>query len=459
MQPQEMHAHWSSRLTFIMAAVGSAVGLGNFWRFPTTAGENGGGAFVLIYILCVVAVALPILMAELIIGRRGGMSAVGSCRKVAEENGRSSLWAVVGWVGMIASFLILTFYSVIGGWIIAYIPIAAIGSFDAISLDASQGRFGDLLGNPLLMTFCHGVFMALTIFIVAQGVNKGIEKAVNILMPLFFLMLVGVVIFSISTGDIGQTLAFLFAVDFSKISAPVVMDALGQAFFSIGVGSAIMITYGGYLTSATRIPFASSVICVADSFVAILAGLAIFPIVFAIGLDPATGPGLIFQTLPVAFGQMPFGSLYGTAFFLLALFAALTSSIALLEISVAWAEEHLGWSRRNIAIATGSLIWLIGIANVLSLNEWNDVFLLGAYETFAAMTIFDLLDYLTANILMPLGGVLVALFVGWRVSRNVTREELGLSDGFAFQLWRILLRYVAPISVGGVLYYLTLGSA
>ena len=457
MQMKQVHEHWSSRLTFIMAAVGSAVGLGNFWRFPYTAGENGGGAFVLIYILCAVCIALPILMAELIIGRRGGLSAPASSRAIAIEDGLSGNWQIVGWVGMAASFFILTFYSVIGGWIIAYIPWAFLGAFTNITAEQSGERFGQMLADPFVMMLCHSLFMILTVFIVSRGLKKGIEVAVNVLMPMFFLMLVGVVIFSLSTGAVDRAVSFLFDVDFSKVNFSVLLEALGQAFFSLSIGSAVMITYGAYLTAETRIPFASGVICFSDTLVAILAGLAIFPIVFAVGLDPAAGPGLIFVTLPVAFGDMPFGAIYCTLFFVLALFAALTSSIALFEIPVAWLEEHRGWSRRATAHFLGLIIWLIGLGSVFSNNLWSDFHPLGGFATFAGKTIMDILDYMTANIMMPLGGVLVAVFVGWRLNKAKSVEQLGLGESSGFRLWYGLLRWLAPVAIGSLLLYLTIG--
>ena len=455
MQSQEIHQHWSSRFAFLLAAIGAAVGLGNFWRFPYMAGANGGGAFVLIYVLCVLAIALPILMAELVIGRRGGLSAIGSTRKLALDAGHSAAWSLIGWVGMIGSFLILTFYSVIAGWIIAYIPMAGSGVFDGVSAETSAAAFDDLLSNPLVLAICHSTFMALTVFIVARGLRRGIELAVQILMPLFFIMLIGVVVFSWIAGDVRSGLTFLFSPDFSKISVEVVLQAIGQAFFSIGVGAAIMITYGAYLPRDTRIPQASLIIVLSDTGVAILAAIAIFPIVFAFGLDPAQGPGLIFVTLPIAFGQMPFGQVYGTVFFVLALFAALTSSISLLEILVSWGEEHRGWRRRATAIYAGTAAWFIGLASVFSTNIWSGYYPLGMFDVFREKTIFDLLDYITANFMLPLGGILVSVFAGWLLSRQLTLDELGMSDGPLFKTWRFLLRYVAPICVGAVLLYLT----
>lgn len=456
MQARDIEQNWSSRLTFIMASVGAAVGLGNFWRFPYTAGENGGGAFVLVYIVCVVLVALPILMAEILIGRRGQKSAVGGAIAVAKEQASSTNWSAFAWIGMTAAFFILTFYSVIAGWIISYIPQAALGAFSGISAEMSGSKFDELLADPPQMIIAHSFFMALTIFIVARGVKKGIERAVEILMPLFFLMLLAVVVFSIVAGDIGKGLAFLFQPDFSKITAEVVLEAIGQAFFSLGVGTAIMLTYGAYLSRDTDIPESAYIVSFADTLVAILAGIAIFPIVFGFGLDPASGPGLIFVTLPVAFGEMPFGVVFATVFFSLALFAALTSSIALLEIIVSWGEENLPIARPQVAIVFGILAWFIGLASVLSFNEWSNFYPLGFIAVFEDKTVFDIIDYVTANIMLPLAGLLTALFAGWVMSSDSTKQELGMSDGL-FSAWRVLVRYVAPISVATVLFWLTIG--
>lgn len=449
---QAQSDHWSSRAAFILAAIGAAVGLGNFWRFPYTAGENGGGAFVIVYLACVALVALPILVAELFVGRRGGTDAVGSVRNVAIADARTPAWAAFAWIGMIAAFLILTFYSVIAGWIIAYIPEAAMGTFGGLTAEESGAKFGALLDNPVLLVVCHAAFMAITVFIIARGLHKGIELAVEILMPAFFLMLLGVVGYSIYAGDIGEALQFLFHVDFSKITIEVVLEAIGQAFFSIGVGTAIMLTYGAYLQEDAHIMRASGYISFSDSLVAILAGFAIFPIVFQYGLDPAGGPGLIFVTLPVAFGEMPFGQIFGTAFFVLALFAALTSSISLLEIPVRRLIEHHGVTRPKAAMVLGGIAWFVGLGSLFSFNIWKQWFPLGFVPAFSEKTLFDLIDFLTANVMLPLAGLLTALFAGWSLSRAVSEEELSLSPGI-FRIWRFAIRFIAPISVASVLVF------
>lgn len=450
--------HWSSRVAFVLAAIGSAVGLGNFWRFPYMAGENGGGAFVIVYFFCVSIVSLPILMAELFIGRRGATDAPGSVRNVALEDGHSPRWSVIGWIGMIAAFLILSFYSVIGGWVIAYIPLAFQNAFAHINAEQSGALFNDMLKDPVEQLLYHALFMVITAYIVARGVHRGIELAVEILMPAFFVMLLGVVAYSIVTGDTAQGFSFLFHADFSKITPTVVLDAIGQAFFSIGVGTAIMLTYGSYLTRQTNITHAAGYIVVSDTLVALLAGIAIFPLVFAFGLDPAEGPGLIFVTLPVAFGQMHFGAAFAVVFFALALFAAITSSISMLEIAVRRLVEHHGMSRVWSASILALIAWLLGIGSILSLSTnalaaWHPLTFI---PLFKGQGFFDILDTLTSNVMLPLAGLLEAVFAGWVLSKALALDELDLKDGRLYAVWQFCLRYVSPICVGTVLIYLAI---
>lgn len=340
------HQHWSSRLAFIMAAVGSSIGLGNFWRFPFEAGRNGGAAFVLTYHICILLVALPLLLAEFAIGRRGMQSAVGSYRQVAVLSNRSPAWRAIGWLGMFVVFFILAYYSVIAGWIVAYIPIIATGKLAGASADDVGQIFVNLLANPWALTAGHAVFIAATTFIVARGIKGGIELAVKILMPAFFAMLLLITIASGIIGDFAAAVRFLLTPDFSKITPQIVLSATGQAFLSVGLTGALMVTYGAYTTSDVNLPRAGLTVAFSDSLVAIIAGLAIFPIVFGFGLDASEGPGLLFVTLPLAFAQIGGGGLvFGLVFFLLALFAALTTSISLLEVATSWAEEKAGGQR------------------------------------------------------------------------------------------------------------------
>jgi neurotransmitter:Na+ symporter, NSS family len=446
-----VHEGWSSRIVFLMAAVGAAVGLGNLWKFPYTAGVSGGAAFVLVYLVAVAAVAVPIVIAELMIGRRGRMSPPNSFIALAREAGANRAWRFVGWMNLLAVFLILSFYSVIAGWALAYVPKLALGHFTGASAEQVGQEFSSLLASPARLALLHALFMALTVSIVAIGLKRGIERAVRLLMPALLLMLIALVLYAAVAGDLPRALRFLFQADFAKINAQVVLQAIGQAFFSVSVAMGLLITYGAYLDRETRIGSSAVYIAGADTFVALMSGLAIFPLVFANGLDPAEGPGLIFVTLPIAFGQMPAGALFGALFFLLVLVSALTSSIAILEPLVSWAEEHAWMRRRPAAVVAGIAAWLVGLATVFSFNLWAGWFPLGGFERFRTSTVFDLVDYLTSNLLLPLGGLLIAIFVGWVLSSETVREELGLGDSRAFRAWRFALRFVAPIGVGWVL--------
>ena len=445
------HEGWSSRIVFLMAAVGAAVGLGNLWKFPYTAGISGGAAFVLVYLVAVAAIAVPIVMAELLIGRRGGMSPPNSFLALAREAGAHRGWRFVGWMNLLAVFLILSFYSVVAGWALAYVPKIALGHFSNASPEQVGAEFGALLASPGRLALLHAIFMVLTVSIVAIGLKRGIERAVRFLMPALLVMLLALVGYATVAGDLPRAVSFLFQADFSKIDAEVVLRAIGQAFFSVSVGMGLLITYGAYLDQQTRIASSAIYIAGADTCVALLSGLAIFPLVFANGLDPAEGPGLIFITLPIAFGQMPAGALFGALFFLLVLVSALTSSIAILEPVVSWAEEHRWMRRGPAAILAGAAAWIAGLATVFSFNLWAGWFPLGRLERFRESTVFDLIDYLTSNLLLPLGGLLVAVFVGWVLSAETTRQELGLADSRGFRAWRFMLRYVAPLAVGWVL--------
>jgi neurotransmitter:Na+ symporter, NSS family len=449
---------WSSRTAFLLAAVGSSVGLGNFWRFPYEAGENGGGAFVIVYLACVLFVAMPLVVCELLIGRRGGLSAIGSTRKVAKAEGRSGIWSIIGWVGMLASFVLLSFYSVIAGWFIVYLPKLAFLSVETIEVGtetivtAGQGaldrtaRTGAMF-NALMLDWKsqllgHTIFMTLTVGIVYRGLHRGIEAAIKILMPIFFIMLFLLAIYALIVGDAMAGIRFLFTPDFSKITPDVMINALGHSFFSIGVGGAIMITYGAYLKKDVKIGQSAVIISLADTVIAMTAGLLIFPLVFKFHLEPSAGPGLLFVTMPVAFAEMEFGAIIGPVFFLLALVAALTSAISMLEIFVAWAEEK-GLQRHVAALTGGISVWVLGLATVFSSTYLKDVKVLDKNP-------FDFFDFLTGSVMLPVGGLLVAIFVGWFVSRDTLRDELAMTSG-QFSLWRFVTRFIAPVAVAGIL--------
>ena len=451
MQQTQVTETWSSKMVFLMAAVGAAVGLGNLWKFPYTAGVSGGAAFVIVYLGAVALVAAPIMIAELIIGRRGRRSPPGSFSALAAEAKASPLWRWVGIINVVAVFIILSFYSVVAGWALAYLPKIAVGTFTGADGELVSAEFARLTASPGVLALWHAIFMALTVFIVGRGIQGGIEKAVKFLMPALFVMLVLLVGYAAFAGDFGQAITFLFQADFSRIDADIVLTAVGQAFFSVSVAMGLMISYGSYLSADIDIPRAALIIAGADTLVALLAGLAIFPLVFANGLDPAEGAGLVFITLPIAFGHMPGGVLFGSLFFLLLIVSALTSTIAVMEPIVAWADEHKGWKRKFTTPIAGLAAWLLGLVTVFSFNWWKDYHPLDGFETFAGKTVFDLLEYLATNIMLPVGGILIAVFAGWIMHRAASREEFGEATSVLYGPWRFLLRYVCPIAVGAVL--------
>jgi len=443
---------WSSRFAFILAATGSAVGLGNVWKFPYITGENGGGAFVLVYLLCIAVIGVPIMMAEIHIGRSGRHNPIGSMRLVAERNLSSPAWRISAVIGMIAAFVILSFYSVIGGWAASYIGHAAMGDFAGGTAESVGNLFSDLLASPKQLLAWHTLFMALVILVVSRGLKGGLERAVTILMLALFVLLLIAVGYATTTGHFGEAVSFLFTPNFKALTINGVLIALGHAFFTLSLGMAIMMAYGSYLGRDVAVGRTAVTIALMDTVVALLAGLAIFPVVFANGLEASAGPGLIFQTLPLAFGNMPMGGLFGTLFFILLLFAAWTSGISLLEPVVEWVEENTNMERSGSAIFVGLLCWLLGIASILSLNVWADVAPLDMFARFEGKTIFDLLDFFTANILLPLSGLLTAIFVGWFVAKESLKADLELGEG-TFALWLNLLRYVTPVAVVIVFAY------
>lgn len=456
--------NWSSRFAFIMAAIGSAVGLGNLWRFPAEVGANGGGAFVIFYIFCVVMIGLPILLSETLIGRHGRSSAVGSAKAVARDSGASEGWSALAWVGMLGAFFILTFYSVVAGWVLYYVGAFAAdlfasfgngtffgGAFADQEPAAVQALLPALLENAWLVIALHALFMAITIYVVVRGVTAGLEKAATWLMPAFFLLLVGVTLYGAFTGAFAEALAFLFYFDPSRLfHSEVMLSAVGQAFFSLSLGSALMITYGAYADRSVNLAGASALIAGADTSVAIIAGLAIFPIVFAAGLDPAAGPTLMFQTLPASFQSMPVGSLIGFLFFVMVFFAALTSSIALLEAPTSWAIHKFGTRRQPTAILIGLVAFTIGIFSALGYSELSHVRPLAFWPTFAELDILDSIDTITGKILLPLSGLLTAIFVGWIADRRLTDEENGL-EGNLHLIWRFLIAWLCPLALTSIL--------
>lgn len=439
-QRKSLHGLWSNRWMFILAATGSAVGLGNIWKFPYITGENGGGAFVLVYLLCIAAIGIPIMMAEVMMGRRGRSTPINALRHLCKEANAHPAWQIIGWSGMLAGFLILSFYSVIAGWALSYVFDSATGTFAGASATEVGNHFGNLLASPGSLIFWHTLFICMTMIVVARGVKHGLEKAVKFLMPALLILLILMVGYAMSMGEFMQGVKFLFMPDFSKLSANGVLIAMGHAFFTLSLGMGAIMVYGAYLPEGASIAKTGVYIAIADTGVALLAGLAIFPIVFSNGLEPGSGPGLIFSTLPIAFGQMSGGLVFGTLFFVLLSFAAWTSAISLIEPAVSWMIENKKMTRIKASIIAGFVTWLVGLGTVLSFNIASDVKIFDK-------TFFDLLDYLTSNIMLPLGGLAMAVFVGWVMQRKVVTGELNMGEGVLFSIWLFLVRYVTPIAV------------
>ncbi len=447
----QVQDNWTSNWGFILAAIGGAVGLGNLWKFPYMAGENGGGAFVLLYLVAVTFIALPILVAELLLGRQGRASPPHAMANVAKSAGASKHWSMVGGMGMLVGFIILTFYSVIGGWVLCYIVKAVSGQFTSFDVGASEGAFNSLLASPIELSLWHGLFMLLTAVIVARGVAQGIERAVKVLMPALFVLVTLLVVYSAIVGEFGGALAYLFSFDAAKITETVVLEAIGQAFFSIGIAMGLMMVYGAYVPKSSSLIHSSYIIVGADTMIALLAGLMIFPIVFAHGLDADQGPGLIFVTLPIAFSDMPLGVLVATLFFVLLAFAALSSSISILEPAVAWIRSRFGLTRVHASAVTALAAFLIGLLSVISFNVGAHHMPEFVRSVLASPTYFDFFDNLTSNFLMPVGAILMSLFVGWRLDRAQLSGELAIKDGRLMQVWLMLLRYIVPLAIFGIL--------
>lgn len=449
---ESVHGMWSSRLMFILAAAGSAVGLGNIWRFPYVAGENGGGAFVLAYLVCIFLIGVPILVAEITLGRAGRMSPINTMQALTRGEGTWKGWQVIGWMGALAGFMILSFYAVIAGWAMAYLVEMASGAFVGADGDYANKAFGDLTGNVWAVTGWHTVFMAITIFIAARGVGKGLETTVKYLMPtLFVLLLVLVMWAALSSGHFMEGLSFLFSFRTEDFTGDSILMAMGQAFFTLSLGMGAIMAYGAYLPKDASIVNSGVTIAVLDTTVALLSAMVIFPIVFANGLESSAGPGLMFISLPLAFGQMVGGHLFGTVFFVLVVFAAITSAISLVEPAVAWLVEKMKVSRVSGACIVGSLAWLMGLGSAFSFNIWADV------ELLPGKTFFDTMDYVSNNIILPVGGVLIALFTGWILDRKLLAEQVVGLPPAMMQVLMVLIRFVAPVAVGIVFVVTILG--
>ena len=433
-------AQWTSRFGFIMAAAGAAVGLGNIWKFPYMAGDNGGSAFVLVYLICVAAMGIPALMGELLLGRLGQQNPVNSLKTLAKRYSKHPAWQTFGWLGAITLLIMLSFYSVVAGWSLAYVSRAFMGVFN----DASPGKileiWSALLANPWEMLFWHSIFSVLTLGVVAFGVKKGVERASKIMMPSLFIVLMVLVGFAFYYGDVSQSVVFLFQPRFSEITPQVIIDAMGHAFFTLAIGAGAMIVYGAYVKEKTPIASTVVIISLLDILVAFLAGFAIFPLLFQYGLTPEEGPGLMFKVLPITFSKMPHGQLVGTLFFILLFFAAWTSSLSMGEPLAALLVERLKIKRSLAALLVGIVAFLLGIISLLAFNVWSDV------RIFDRFDIFSFITDLVTNVLLPLGVLGFSIFAGFKVIASDSRATLKLHGNY-FILWHLLIRYITPVGI------------
>jgi len=450
-----IHGAWASRWVFILAATGSAVGLGNIWKFPYMTGMYGGGAFVMMYLVCIFMVGLPIMLAETLIGRRGRQSPVNTLKTLAIESGASPKWSWAALVGMVAALLILSFYSVVAGWSLDYILSMGGGQFAGVSAEGAGAAFGALTADPWRLTLWHTLFMLLTGFVIARGVVAGLERSLRIMMPLLFVLLLVLLGYSMTTGHFMQGFHFLFDFQPDRVLDGV-LAAMGHAFFTLSVGVGAIMVYGSYMPKNASIGGTILTVGILDTLVALTAGMALFPIVFAGGLEPGAGPGLMFVTLPVAFGNIAFGQVMGTLFFILVLIAAWTSSISMLEPAVAYLVERTKRGRVLVTSVLAFLCWVVGMGTVLSFNLGaeakffvfgEDGFHLFQWGAEGGRNFFDTIDYLTSRILLPFGGLAFAIFAGWVLKREAVREELAMKSPLLFNVVYWLIRVVAPIGV------------
>lgn len=430
---------WGSRLGFILATSGSAVGLGNVWKFPYITGQNGGGAFVLVYLVCIFAIGLPIMLAEFTLGRRTHLNSVGAFRTLKPN----SPWSIIGFIAILAGFFIISFYGVVGGWTLAYI----VKSFTHAAIEFGSPKeasqfFGSFIANTEEILIYHALFIGICMAIVIKGIQGGIEKACNILMPTLVLMLLALMVRSLTLPGAMEGVTFYLYPDFSKINPSVILIALGQAFFSLSLGMGIMITYGSYLSDEENLPVCCLYVVLFDTLIALLVGMVIFPAVYSMGLEPTEGPSLVFSVLPAVFSNLPFGGIASIVFFVLLAIAAITSGISLLESVVAYFIDNLGWTRKKAVLIVGSAVFIFGVPSGLSFGIMSEAKWMG-------MTFFDHIDNVASNYLLPLGGMMTAIFVGWKWGPQAALDEIKKHQTpFRWAgVWAFLIRYITPVLV------------
>ena len=439
MKNKLVNEKWSSRFGFIVATAGAAIGLGNIWRFPYMAGTQGGGAFVMVYLACILLVGIPIMLAEMSIGRRARKNPVSALQDLAKANHRSRHWGILGALGAFTALLILSFYSVVGGWSIYYLIKALSGTFNGANSHQIMATWTDLIKSPLEVGLWHTVFMSLTVLVIMAGVVKGIERATKIMMPVLYAVLIALVIFACTHGAFGKAWHFLFDFRIQDITVHVVIAALGHAFFSLAVGVGAMLIYAAYTPKKTRLVSSIFIVVVLDVLVALLSGMAIFPLVFQFNLPVNSGPGLMYQALPIAFSQLAGGRWVASLFFLLLLFAAWTSSINLAEPVISVLRDWLDWTRRRAAWVVGLAAWSLGLLSAFSFN-------LLSFVKISGTDLFTAISDLATDVLCPLGGIGFSLFAGWVMSRYDNEGSLQTSS-LIFRIWYLLIRYLAPIAI------------
>ncbi|MBT5187220.1 MAG: sodium-dependent transporter [Kordiimonadaceae bacterium] len=438
-QKHEMTSHWKSKTGFLFAAVGGAIGLGNIWRFPFEAGQNGGAAFVIIYVAFVIIIGFPLLSAETMLGRYGKQGAVTNFGHVASMEGKSQNWKYIGWFIASSSFILCSYYSVIAGTTAAYAVEAVMGSFKDITPDGAVELYASYSESPLKLTFWHAFFMGICAITLSRQLNDGIEKLTSIAMPVFFALLIALIIMAAVIGDFSAGAAFLFEPDFSKVNVEMVISALGQAFFSIGVALGIMLTFGAYLPEDTSIVKSAFIICIADTMVAVFAGLTIFPIVFGFGMEPNVGPALVFNTMTVAFGQLEYGGIIATGFFSLLAIAGFTTLLALMEQMVSYLNKFYEMKRSKAANMVTGAVFVVGMLSVFSTN------ILASVQV-AGMNLMDTFDWWINQVGLPLGGLFTAVFAGWVLSKQSFIKGFGEKEKHVGLLY-VLIRYFCPVAI------------
>ncbi|MGY4533305.1 NSS family neurotransmitter:Na+ symporter [Pseudomonas sp. TE3786] len=450
-----IHGSWASRWVFILAATGSAVGLGSIWKFPYMTGVYGGGAFVLMFLLCIALLGLPVMLAETLIGRRSRQSPANALRELAVEAGHSGKWSWAAFAGMVTALLILSFYSVVGGWSLDYILDLGRGDFQGIGAEQAGAYFAAMVSDPWRLILWHTLFMLLSAWVIAKGVVAGLERSLRIMMPLLFVLLVILLGYSLTTGHFMEGFHFMFHLDPSRLLDGL-LPAMGHAFFSLSVGVGSILIYGAYMPKQSSIAGTVVAVALLDTFVSLLAGLALFPIVFAAGLNASEGPGLMFVTLPLAFGNVAFGQLMGVVFFVLVAVAAWSSAISLLEPMVAYLVERTRVSRLWVTAALAFICWFAGLGTVFSFNIWKEAKFFvsegGAFQLYqwgaaGGLDLFGVIDFFTSRIMLPLGALTFVVFASWVMGRETVRDELAMRNAGLFAVTFCLMRYVAPLGI------------